>query len=429
MPAEIERFRTELADLIENRVPASLRQRLEGKGAKELGLDLQSMPCKLVLSLREDFLADLETWRASIPSLRRNRMRLLPMRAGNALRAIHNEHTAHLVDEASAREIVSFLAARSASEGEAGSTAGGETTSVGASDDSEIDPALLSLFCAGVNARRQRAGASRIDASLIDAAKQTVVADFYRECVADQPPNTRAFIEDELVTENGFRNSYSVDEAIARDYLSEPQLDTLVNRRLLRRTHLLGTDRIELTHDLLTKAVVQERGTRLKLERKRRDGKTAGACRSGLPEPSRPCFWRSGSPCGASDCASRPRSNDNRRCHVSSRPWRPRKSGVTTNSRPGSPCSPFPLARRRNRARPWSIPRFTRGRTQRSLAQSSSEATRLPLQSAATGHTSQPSPRLLRQRRSRSGTSARRLPRGVAAPGCDRTSETAGPVA
>ena len=267
MPAEIERFRTELADLIENRVPASLRQRLEGKGAKELGLDLQSMPCKLVLSLREDFLADLETWRASIPSLRRNRMRLLPMRAGNALRAIHNEHTAHLVDEANAREIVSFLAARSASEGEAGSTAGGETTSAGASDDSEIDPALLSLFCAGVNARRQRTGASRIDASLIDAAKRTVVADFYRECVADQPPKTRAFIEDELVTENGFRNSYSVDEAIARDYLSEPQLDTLVNRRLLRRTHLLGTDRIELTHDLLTKAVVQERGTRLKLER------------------------------------------------------------------------------------------------------------------------------------------------------------------
>ncbi|MET0163611.1 MAG: hypothetical protein ABW318_01240, partial [Vicinamibacterales bacterium] len=232
------------------------------------------MPCKLVLSLREDFLADLETWRASIPSLRRNRMRLLPMRAGNALRAIHNEHTSHLVDEVNAREIVSFLAARSAGEGAIASTAGAETTSAGASDDSEIDPALLSLFCAGVNARRQRAGASRIDASSIDAAKRTVVADFYCECVADQPPKTRAFIEDELVTENGFRNSYSVDEAIARDYLSEPQLDTLVNRRLLRRTHLLGTDRIELTHDLLTKAVVLERGTRLKLERqaqRRRD--------------------------------------------------------------------------------------------------------------------------------------------------------------
>ena len=176
MPAEIERFRTELADLIENRVPASLRQRLEGKGAKEVGLDLQSMPCKLVLSLREDFLADLETWRASIPSLRRNRMRLLPMRAGNALRAIHNEHTAHLVDEANAREIVSFLAARSASEGEAGSTAGGETTSTGASDDSEIDPALLSLS-ARESTRRQGLG-HRASTPLIDAAKRTVVADF-----------------------------------------------------------------------------------------------------------------------------------------------------------------------------------------------------------------------------------------------------------
>jgi hypothetical protein len=50
------------------------------------------------------------------------------------------------------------------------------------------------------------------------------------------------------VTENGFRNSYSVDEAIARDYLNEPQLDTLVNRRLL--AYASGHDRIELTHDL-----------------------------------------------------------------------------------------------------------------------------------------------------------------------------------
>ena len=84
----------------------------------------------------------------------------------------------------------------------------------------------------------------------------------------------------------------------------------------------------------------------------------------------------------------------------------------------GSPCSPFPLARRRNRARLSSTPRLTRGRTRRSPAQISSEATRLRLPSAATGHTWQPWPRPLRRRRSRSGTSARRLPRVC---GCARS--------
>ncbi len=267
LPAQMERFRTDLADLLENRVPALLRPRLEAQGAKGLGLDLQAMPYKLVLSLREDFLADLESWRASIPSLRRNRMRLLPMRAANAQQAIHNAHTAHLVDEKQAREMVAFLAARSAADVDPLPAAATEPKAADASDDSEIDPALLSLLCAAVNTRRLRAGAARFDETLIAAAKRTVVADFYRECIKDQPAKTRAFIEDELVTENGFRNSYSVDDAIAHDYLSGPQLDVLVNRRLLRRTHLLGTDRIELTHDLLTKAIVHERGIRLRAER------------------------------------------------------------------------------------------------------------------------------------------------------------------
>lgn len=267
LPAEMERFRTDLADLIENRVPTALRPQLEAQGAKGLGLDLQAMPYKLVLSLREDFLADLESWRASIPSLRRNRMRLLPMRAANAQQAIHNKHTAHLVDEKQAREMVAFLAARTAVDIDSRPAAATEPKPSEVSDDSEIDPALLSLFCAGVNKRRLEAGAAHFNEALIGAAKRTVVADFYRDCIRDQSAATRAFIEDELVTENGFRNSYSVDDAIAHAYVTEPQLDLLVNRRLLRRSHLLGTDRIELTHDLLTKAVVHERGIRLKAER------------------------------------------------------------------------------------------------------------------------------------------------------------------
>lgn len=270
LPAEVDRFRTELADLIENRVPAPLYAQLESAGSKALCLDLKAMPYKVILSLREDFLADLENWRASIPSLRRNRMRLLPMRTANALQAIRNDRTAHLVDESQARQIVSFLAARTAGDVDPAHPLPDPRSLPEVGDDSEIDPALLSLFCAGVNLRRQRAGRARFDEETIAAAKRTVVADFYRECVADLPPVAHAFIEDELVTEQGYRNSFAVDDAIARGYLTEAQLDDLVNRRLLRRAHLLGTERVELTHDLLTKAVVHERDLRIKAEREAR---------------------------------------------------------------------------------------------------------------------------------------------------------------
>src|SRR5262249_41386722 len=98
-PGQVEAFREDLADLAENRIPADLEQRLENPQIAEAGLDLQAMPYKIVLSLREDFLADLEEWRQCMPSIRRNRMRLLPMGKKQALQAVYNDQTKHLVSE------------------------------------------------------------------------------------------------------------------------------------------------------------------------------------------------------------------------------------------------------------------------------------------------------------------------------------------
>jgi len=77
MPAAVDRLREDLADLAENRIPAALADRLGERAPVEVGLDVQARPYKMVIALREDFLADLEEWRLSMPSLRRNRMRTL----------------------------------------------------------------------------------------------------------------------------------------------------------------------------------------------------------------------------------------------------------------------------------------------------------------------------------------------------------------
>jgi WD40 repeat protein len=245
--SEVERFRTDLGDLAENRIPESVTARLAEAGAAA-ALDLRAMPYKLILTLREDFLPHLEGWRPAIPSLGRSRVRLLPMRQEQALSAVYDT-APHLMDRPLARRIVAFVAAAQTSrgEGEAVDAAGGE-----------IEPALLSLFCRGLNERRQRQGQTQFDARLLEGVQQSIIADHYRSCIDDLPESVSRFIESELITSKGFRNSFAKDDAVPR-HLTEAQLDRLIDRRLLRLEERYGTERIELTHDVLTPAVLEHR--------------------------------------------------------------------------------------------------------------------------------------------------------------------------
>jgi hypothetical protein len=263
VPDLVATFAEDLADLAENRIPAGIVARIEDCTLNEHELDLQAMPYKLVITLREDFLPDLEGLRLTMPSLRRNRMRLLPMGREQALEAVRNPHTERLVPEAIAASIVEFLGSGSGADAPGAGEANANATLT-------VEPALLSLFCRGVNEHRKEAGKAAFDEALLEGGKESIVADFYRTTVRDQPERVCRFIEEELITEQGFRNSYSVEDALDRGALTAEALATLVDRRLLRLDHYLGVERVELTHDILTKAVREERARRRELERARR---------------------------------------------------------------------------------------------------------------------------------------------------------------
>src|SRR4029077_1187289 len=83
-------------------------------------------------------------------------------------------------------------------------------------DKLEIEPALLSLVCERLNEKRKGRGQRTIDAALLNAPGNTIIGDFYQHCVADVPDKTRRFIEDDLITEGGFRNSYPLLDALER---------------------------------------------------------------------------------------------------------------------------------------------------------------------------------------------------------------------
>ncbi|WP_224099486.1 WD40 repeat domain-containing protein [Paraburkholderia caribensis] len=254
-------FVNELSDLIENRPPEALRQALDAGAVPAQSIDFSRRDCKVVLSFREDFLADVEGLRANIPSLMRNRYRLLPM-DGYQARAVVDSGGA-LVVPAVAERIIG-LAWRNRAEAPSADDYG----------RMEVDPALLSVICSELNLRRIAQGSDHIGAELVASAEREILVDFYERSLQDVDARVRVFIEDELITDAGHRDSYALEDALVLPGISRGDIERLVAGRLLRVDERFGVRRLELTHDVLTRVVKDSRDAR-----QARDAAAAAAAR------------------------------------------------------------------------------------------------------------------------------------------------------
>lgn len=250
----------ELEDLIENQIPGSVQRRIEG-GGETIDFPYDRRNFRVVVCLREDFLPLLEPLCEDIPSLRRNRMRLTALSPEHALEAVSRPNP-ELVDEGVGREIVKFVA----------DTAEHPFRRVGAGgvgSPAEVEPALLSLVCRELNSKRIEQGRDRITKDLLSAAKVGILADFFDRSLADLPVEVRVFVEESLLTRSGFRNMVAMDDALGIEGISRKDLEALVDRRLIRVEDRLGAQRIELTHDVLTRTIRKSRDRRRARERGR----------------------------------------------------------------------------------------------------------------------------------------------------------------
>jgi hypothetical protein len=267
----VAEFLVQLADLIENRVPRSLQERVEGSG-KPLGIDTEIRNYKVVLSLREDFVSKLDSLRSSMPAIMRNRFALEPLSGERALSIIVRAG-GHWVTEEVARDIVAAVAGRN----DSGDSA------LDFASYAEIEPAYLSVMCYELFQRMADMGDHTITHDLVMQEHGGILEGLYERSFVDLAPNTRLFVEDHLLTSSGFRAAVPVAEAIA-DGLSAHDLDTLVDRRLLRFEDRLGTQHIELSHDLLTSVVLKSRDLRraqeVQLEERHRRAEVRRAFRS-----------------------------------------------------------------------------------------------------------------------------------------------------
>jgi hypothetical protein len=238
-------FLRELSQLLDNQPPAGLRS--DGLWVYE------RVPLAFVFSLREDYLAHLASLAEFVPGLRANEFRLLAFSEQQARAAIEEPARRFWPpDELFTNEVLKTL---------------GQATL----DTANYDPSILSLLlnrlfrglvhADGVEGRRR----------VIRTEGQDVLLDFYRSALAAANTNPRElrFIESELVTSNGLRNSVALDDAIQRYRVRQPVLQRLREERLLHfDDRALGHQRVELAHDVLCGVVRRSRQIRIAQRRR-----------------------------------------------------------------------------------------------------------------------------------------------------------------
>jgi tetratricopeptide (TPR) repeat protein len=276
-------FLTAIADLVENRPPSELRERLKTDRALVRAYDFQARPVKIVLALRGDFLGRLERWRRVMPSLVENRLELRRLTGVQALRAVLEPASKRpdrppIVETATGAAIVRFVA--------------GVPSDIPLEEIDNVPP-LLSLICAQLNERRfpelnaetpERedlpiawVDAPQSDPAVANApgqrhtAAEEVLERFYSSSFGEHPESVRIFVEDELVSNTGFRETVTLDTAHATLLAAgvrDPRaaLSRLVDQRLLVIEDRGGTPRVELTHDVVASLARLSRDERREAE-------------------------------------------------------------------------------------------------------------------------------------------------------------------
>jgi WD40 repeat protein len=285
-------FLRDLADCVENRLPQHVLEEMNlnqpSAADKFADLDLTRQDYRVVLSLREDYLAELHDLGDLMPSIHENETRLLPLNGWQALDAVAIPGE-KLVEPIAAREIVEIVAASHRGEAEDGNGAVGAGSDGSITDETalEIDPALLSMVCRELNEERKRRKASKITPEitndLLANRGRSILHRFYAGCFRSLPDRASAdqvqkFVEDELLTPTGYRNMAELVRAqnrLARSGVPDPSaaIQQLIDQRLLRISERRQdkTKWLELTHDVLCDVVKESRQTRELREAKERE--------------------------------------------------------------------------------------------------------------------------------------------------------------
>ncbi len=256
----IQSFLSALSDLAENRVPLSV-QASRKKENKPIKSTYANAEYRVVLSFREDYLANMENLRPLMPSLRNSRFRIKEMNGQNALNAILTSAKS-IISEDNAREIINMLPDNRLFKENQPEENDWQNKS--------IEPFMLSLVCYEINEHRIKKKLPEINIELIKKINvQSIIKDHYTNNVIKKyDKKVTVAIEELLVTSDGYRRFCIRNDFVEKFNVSNEQLDALINDRIIRQETRNGHDYVELIHDTMAPFIRNSRWARHDKEKK-----------------------------------------------------------------------------------------------------------------------------------------------------------------
>ena len=232
---------TELSDLVQNRPPAALR------GRPNADHDRDRSAYRVLVALREDFLAAFDDLREQLRAGSWSRFHLHPMAKEQAGEVILGPGR-HFVSDDVAHKIVGRVSGAQSSTG-------------------LVDPAILSIFLRGLNKRRIEERSPRILGEWVEQSQTDAILDeFYQEGTRGMRDEVHDFIVESLVTSTDLRSKEPEDDApITRD-----EINALILHHIIQREEEDGVLYLKLTHDILLGPVKTDREKRRKEREERK---------------------------------------------------------------------------------------------------------------------------------------------------------------
>ncbi len=241
-------FFEQISDLCDNKYPVYVKEYLSNE--KRINYP-ESVNYRVVISLREDFLARLEEYAVNIPALKRNRFSLQTIYEEQAMDIILKPSNG-VVSHDVAIEIIQKVTNR-------------KDFTIDGINEIVVEPAILSLFCNELDKKRIENGESEISSELVERFGDDIIKEFYRRIMGLVSRSSVAYLEDSLLTGDGYRDNVSLHDAFAQG-LTKGELDILCKNRIIRIEERNLRKRIEFTHDVLCKVAMANRSDRETLQ-------------------------------------------------------------------------------------------------------------------------------------------------------------------
>lgn len=183
---------------------------------------------RIVFCLREDYLYYIERYSETIPAFKRNRYSLQDLTRSEALEVITMPQK-NFVDSACADEILQNLS--------------NESTD-------QVNATILSLYMSRLYEIVAESGKASVTSDIIHQFGENIIESFYFDSIKSISEKSVAYLEDHLLTGEGFRHHVTYNDAISSGVKPE-EIGTLINSRVLTKDSRNGHEYIEFSHDVI----------------------------------------------------------------------------------------------------------------------------------------------------------------------------------